>query len=589
MKASSLPQARVDVLIVGGGGAGLRAALEIAEARPHLSVGLVSKVYPMRSHTVAAEGGAAGVRSPDDSFAAHFADTVAGGDWLCDQSVVEHFVERAPAELALLERWGCPWSRRSDGEVDIRRFGGMSRARTWFAADKTGFHLLHTLFQRSLRYPQIRRFDEHFLLDLLTDSGAVVGALAYDHREGLPLHLSAGAVILATGGAARVFAQNTNATIVTGEGMSMAMRAGATLRDLEFVQYHPTGLPGSGILISEAARGEGGVLLNSAGHRYLADYGLGPITEPGHPLAKHMELGPRDRLSQAFWHEQQAGRTIATPDGDVVHLDLRHLGRARLRQRLPLICELARSYVGIDPLKAPIPVAPSAHYTMGGVRTDLTTSTGVPGLYAAGEVASSGLHGANRLGSNSLAELLVFGREAGRQAALHAEAVGSPTTATTAATAAQADHLAAHYLGMRGAGSEPAAEIRRELGRTMADHLGIFRDEAGLQHAVDKLAELKRRYAAVRVTDTCPVYNTEWAEAIELGGMLDLAQVMAAGALARRESRGAHQRLDHPERDDHGFLRHTLATTGPDGPRLGYEDVTITTSAPAARTYGAPA
>ncbi|MDR0482479.1 MAG: fumarate reductase (quinol) flavoprotein subunit [Cellulomonadaceae bacterium] len=582
---------RVDVVIVGGGGAGLRAAIEIARTRPELTVALVSKVYPMRSHTVAAEGGAAGVRDSDDSLQAHFADTVAGGDWLCDQEIVQWFVERAASELVQLERWGCPWSRRADGTVDVRKFGGMSRARTWFAADKTGFHILHTLFHTSLQYPSIQRFDEHLLLDLVVlNDGAqgtegVHGVVVYDQRNGYPIMLEAAAVILATGGAARVFRQNTNATIVTGEGMAMAMRAGAPLRDLEFVQYHPTGLPGSGILVSEACRGEGGVLRNAEGRRYLADYGLGPETPLGEPVPKHMELGPRDRLSQAFWHEQQAGRTIPTSAGDAVHLDLRHLGRAKLHERLPLAVELAERYVGVDPTVAPIPVAPSAHYTMGGVRVNRDGSTCVPGLFAVGEAASSGLHGANRLGSNSLTELLVCGRAAGRAAADRAfdEARGP----SRAARALGAD-LVERYTAMMGCGTESAGDIRQELGTVMADEVGIFRTAAGLDRAAATVAALRERYQDVRVTDDCPVFNTEWAGALELGGMLDVAAAMVAAAQGRSESRGSHQRLDFPERDDQGFLRHSLARyAGPvAAPTIAYEDVRITSMPPAARAYG---
>ncbi|ROR71971.1 fumarate reductase (quinol) flavoprotein subunit [Bogoriella caseilytica] len=576
---------RADVVIIGGGGAGLRTAIEVARTRPSLSIALISKVYPMRSHTVAAEGGSAGVVGAEDSLQAHFHDTVSGGDWLCDQDVVQYFVEHATEEMYQLERWGCPWSRQDDGSVNVRRFGGMSQPRTWFAADKTGFHILHTLFQTSLQYPQIQRHDEVFALDLVVEDGRVAGVVGYDQREGYPVLIESGAVVLATGGAGRAYAQNTNGAIVTGDGMAMAYRAGVRLRDMEFVQYHPTGLPGSGILITEGCRGEGGVLLNKDGYRYLQDYGLGPETPVGQPKTKYMELGPRDRLSQAFWHEQQAGRTITTPRGEAVHLDLRHLGRDYLRERLPMIYGLAEQYVGVDPAKEPIPVAPSVHYTMGGIETDVTTATVLHGLFAVGECASSGLHGANRLGSNSLAELVVFGKVAGEQAAnLAWEEPRGPA----ASVRARAAEIAEGYVSMMGRGTESQAEIRAELGRTMDDEVGIFRTGEGIERAVAKVADLKERHRAVRVDDTCPVYNTDWAQAIELGALIDVAEVMVHSAAQRTESRGSHQRLDgFTERDDERFLAHTVASYRPGAaPSIGYQEVVITSSPPATRAYG---
>src|SRR5450432_3358897 len=414
----------VDVVIIGGGGAGLRAAIAAAESDPALKIALVSKVYPMRSHTVAAEGGAAAVTLAEDSLELHFHDTVSGGDWLCDQDAVEYFVEHCREEMVQLEHWGCPWSRREDGHVNVRAFGGMKIERTWFGADLTGFHLLHTLFHRSMKHPSILRFDEHFCCDLLVDEGRVQGVVAIDIATGEFSMILARAVIIATGGAGRVFRENTNGGIVTGDGMSLAYRRGVPLRDMEFVQYHPTCMPGTGLLFTEACRGEGGILVNKDGRRYLQDYGMGP-PDPW-PRKKAMELGPRDRISQAFWHEEQKGRTIATPQGQVVLLDLRKLGERKLRERLPQICELARDFLGIDPAHTPIPVRPSVHYTMGGIPTDVNAATPLPGLYAAGECASSGIHGANRLGSNSLSELCVFGRVAGEQAARFAREAPKP-------------------------------------------------------------------------------------------------------------------------------------------------------------------
>ena len=392
-----------DIVVIGGGGAGLRAAIAANIADPGLTVALISKVVPMRSHTVAAEGGSAAAIRADDSIDNHFDDTVSGGDWLCDQEAVQYFVEHCAEEMVQLEHWGCPWSRLDDGSINTRFFGGMKVQRTWFAADKTGFHIQHTLFQTSIKYPGIQRFDEFFVADLIVDDGRVRGVLAIEIATGTLYLFECKAVILCTGGAARLYSQNTNAGIVTGEGMGMAYRHGVPLRDMEFVQYHPTALLGTGILITEGCRGEGAILTNRHGYRYLQDYGLGP-PDP-FPRTKAMELGPRDLLSQAFWHEEQKGNTIDTPRGNAVHLDLRHLGAHRIHERLPLITEVVKTFVGIDPVTQPIPVRPSVHHTMGGIATNRFTETLLPGLYAAGECASVGIHGANRLGSNSLSEL----------------------------------------------------------------------------------------------------------------------------------------------------------------------------------------
>ncbi|TMH36559.1 MAG: FAD-binding protein, partial [Betaproteobacteria bacterium] len=345
---------RTDVVVVGGGGAGLRAAIAATESEPTLDVALISKVVPMRSHTVAAEGGSAGVVRPDDSLDHHFDDTVSGGDWLCDQDAVEYFVAHCTEEMVQLEHWGCPWSRKQDGHINVRFFGGMKVQRTWFAADKSGFHILHTLFQTSLKYPRITRSDEFFCADLLVETGRVRGVLAIEIATGELFLFECKAAIFCTGGAGRVFRQNTNAGIVTGDGMGIAYRHGVPLRDMEFMQWHPTALPGTGILITEACRGEGAILTNKDGYRYLQDYGLGP-PEP-FPRVKAMELGPRDRLSQAFWYEEQKGRTVATSQGAAVNLVLRHLGAQKIHERLPLITEVAKTFMGVDPVTAPIPV-----------------------------------------------------------------------------------------------------------------------------------------------------------------------------------------------------------------------------------------
>ena len=582
---------KTDIAIIGAGGAGLRAAIAAAQQNPALQIALISKVYPMRSHTVAAEGGAAGVISGEDTLENHFKDTVSGGDWLCDQDVVEFFVEHSTKELIQLEHWGCPWSRLPSGDICVRKFGGMKVPRTWFAADKSGFHILHSLYQTSTQFQNIRRFDEHFVVDLVESDDRIQGAVTFDLHNGVFRTILAKAVIIATGGAAQVYSFTTNATIVTGDGMAHAYRHGVALRDMEFVQYHPTGLPGCGLLITEAARGEGGILVNKDGYRYLQDYGMGPETPLGEPQNRTMELGPRDRLSQAFWHEQQKGRTIETPHGHIVHLDLRHLGKSRLSERLPQICELAKSYAGVDPAVAPIPVKPVVHYTMGGIETDVHTATSKSGLYAAGECASVGLHGANRLGSNSLAEILVFGHVAGDEAAKFAAQMPDFNQAELTDIAQGIVAGLSDRMAESGEKSDDSiAAIKREMGSTMEENVGIYRSETGMRNACDTLRQLQNRYQALRLSDTKGrVFNYEFVRLLELGYMLDVAECMAHSALLRRESRGSHQRLDDgcTKRDDALFLKHSRAFRTADGPQIQYGDVTITSYPPAERLYGA--
>jgi fumarate reductase flavoprotein subunit len=573
-----------DIVLVGGGGAGLRAAIAISEAAPNVSVAVVSKVYPMRSHTVAAEGGAAGVHLPEDSLDEHAYDTISGGDWLCDQDAVEVFVKEAPLELMRLEHWGCPWSRERDGRVAVRPFGGMKKTRTWFAADKTGFHLLHTLFQTSLKYASIVRYDEYYVTKLLVDEGRVHGVVALELTTGKIQAILAKAVILCTGGCGRVFRFTTNAAIKTGDGMALAYRAGAPLKDMEFVQYHPTGLPFTGILITEAARAEGGFLKNKDGYRYLQDYNLG-TPEPT-PVLRTMELGPRDRLSQAFVHEQNKGRTIEGPYGAVVNLDLRHLGEQVIKTKLPFVRELCLLYENIDPITQMIPVRPVVHYMMGGVHTDLNGQTPLEGLYAAGEVACVSINGANRLGSNSLPELLVFGARAGQAAAAYVSEQKPPGRHLMALALDEQAYLEDHFLRKTG-GHESIALLREDMQKIMENCAGIYRSGESLAGAADKLHELKERFQNVRLDDCGHMFNTELIAALELGCMLDVAETMAQCATERRESRGAHQRTDHPERDDEKFLAHSLVYQDTNGrPRVEYLPVTITRWAPAERVYG---
>jgi fumarate reductase flavoprotein subunit len=576
-----------DVLLVGGGAAGLRAAIGISETDPGLDVAVVSKVYPMRSHTVSAEGGAAGVAAEDDTLEEHIYDTISGSDWLADQDAVEAFVREAPHELLQLEHWGCPWSRQPDGQIAVRAFGGMKKKRTWFAADKTGFHLLHTLFQTSLKYARLRRYDEWFVTRLLVDDGRVHGVVAIELMTGRVHTIRAKAVVLATGGCGKVFPFTTNANINTGDGMALALRAGAPLKDMEFVQYHPTGLPFTGILITEAARAEGGWLLNKDGYRYLQDYDLGQPTPT--PKLRSMELGPRDRVSQAFVHEAEKGRTIDSPYGPIVHLDLRHLGAKLIDEKLPFVRELCLKYERIDPVTELIPVRPVVHYMMGGVHTDIHGATGLAGLYAAGETACVSINGANRLGSNSLPETLVFGARAGQAAAAYARSTPVPSAATELAVQAQAadeaHRLQTDLLGHDG--SERVPEIRDRMQHAMEGAAGIYRNGPDLAEGEAVLAELQERMAKVGVADASRAFNTELTAALELANMLDVAQCMLVSAGRREESRGAHQRTDFPKRDDDRFLAHQLVLRDADGGlRTEQLPVTITRWPPGERVYG---
>jgi fumarate reductase flavoprotein subunit len=572
-----------DVLLVGGGAAGLRAAIAIAETDPRLDVAVVSKVYPMRSHTVSAEGGAAGVIAEGDTVDEHIYDTISGSDWLGDQDAIEAFIEEAPRELLQLEHWGCPWSRQPDGHVAVRAFGGMKKMRTWFAADKTGFHMLHALFQTSLKYPAVRRYDEWFVTRLLVDDGRVCGVVAIELMTGRIQAITAKSVVLATGGCGKVFPFTTNANINTGDGMALAYRAGAPLKDMEFVQYHPTGLPFTGILITEAARAEGGWLLNKDGYRYLQDYDLGTPTPK--PELRSMELGPRDRLSQAFVAEVEKGRTSDSPYGPIVHLDLRHLGEELIEARIPFVRELCLKYERIDPVHELIPVRPVVHYMMGGVHTDIRGATPLGGLFAAGETACVSINGANRLGSNSLPECLVFGARAGRAAAEYATTAGAPPPGIQA----QADDEARRLRRLMDTppGDDGVPAIRDEMQATMEEAAGIYRTGPDMAEGGDILKGLQERIERVGILDTSGSFNTELVAALELANMLDVAECILESGLRREESRGAHQRIDFPARDDERFLTHQLVLREPGGgARIEQLPVTITRWPPGERVYG---
>ena len=569
-----MDQESYDVLIVGGGLAGLRAAIAAVEMNPRLKIGMVSKVYPMRSHTVSAEGGAAAVMSPEDSYQTHAFDTIKGSDYLADQDVVEAFVREAPVEIVQMEHWGCPWSRNPDGTIAVRPFGGMSTWRTVFAADKSGFHMLHTVFQTSLQYDQIRRHDEAFVTKLLVEDSRCVGVVAFDMRSGRFMALTAKAVILATGGLGRIYAFTTNGNVCTGDGMALAYRAGVPLKDMEMVQFHPTGLPFTGILITEAVRGEGGYLLNKEGERFLKRY-----------VPNKMELGPRDIISRAMVTEFEAGRGFEGPHGLYMHLDVRHLGEAAIDRKLPFMRELGREFVGIDIVHDPIPVRPVQHYMMGGVDADISGLTPLTGLYAAGECANVGLNGGNRLGSNSLPECLVFGAASGRAAADYASSA-RPVGANPidAMLRDETKRVEATYLEKKD-GDERIGEIREDMQRSMDEGAGVYRTREGLLELTKRLDSFRERFEKIKIHDSSRVFNTELTAALELDFMLDVAVTVAHSALAREESRGAHARRDFPDRHDEKYLKHTLAhaTDGP--PRLEYRDVRITNFQPQARSY----
>ena len=569
-----MDQESYDVLIVGGGLAGIRAAIAAAEMNPRLKIGMVSKVYPMRSHTVSAEGGAAAVMSAEDSYETHAFDTIKGSDYLADQDVVETFVREAPVEIIQMEHWGCPWSRNPDGTIAVRPFGGMTTWRTVFAADKSGFHMLHTVFQTSLKYPQIHRHDEAFVTKLLVEDSRCVGVVAMDMRSGRFIALTAKAVILATGGLGRIYAFTTNGNICTGDGMALAYRAGVPLKDMEMVQFHPTGLPFTGILITEAVRGEGGYLLNKDGERFLKRY-----------VPNRMELGPRDIISRAMITEFEAGRGFEGPHGLYMHLDVRHLGEKVIDRKLPFMRELGREFVGIDIVKDPIPVRPVQHYMMGGVDADISGLTPMIGLYAAGECANVGLNGGNRLGSNSLPECLVFGAASGRAAAEHAssaKAVGSnPVDAMLKDEAKRIDET---YLSKRD-GEERIGEIREDMQLSMDEGAGVYRTREGLLELTKRLDSFRERFEKVKLYDSSRTFNTELTSAIELDFMLDCAVTVAASALAREESRGAHARRDFPDRNDEKYLKHTIAYATDGAPRLEYRDVRLGRFQPQARSY----
>ena len=560
-----------DVIIVGAGIAGLRAAIAAAEVNNRIDVAVISKVYPVRSHSVCAQGGTAAVLKEGDSYDLHAADTVKGADFLADQDVVEFFVRKAPEEIVKLDHWGLPWSRTDDGKVNQRPFGGHSFPRACFAADMTGFHEMHTLDGKAKTYENITFYDEWFVTSIIAENSTAVGLTAIELETGKMCVLRAKAIVIATGGHERIYEFTTFSHTATGDGMTMAYRVGIPLEDMEFVQFHPTGLVPSGVLITEGSRGEGGYLVNSKGERFMKRY-----------AAEKMELAPRDIISRAEQTVLNVGRGLVGPHGAYIALDLRHLGKEKIDERLPLIRDVAIKLGGVDPVEEPIPVRPAAHYSMGGIKANMKTETPIAGLYASGECSCMSLHGANRLGTNSTAECLVFGAVSGEEAAKYAlskDFRGLPKEKVLQ----EEQRIFDKILGSNG--DEHTSAIRDEMRRIMNDRVWIFRHGKELERALQEIRALRRRFEHVTVEDKERHFNTSLEEALQLDFTLDLAEGTIVSALARTESRGAHSRLDYPKRDDGNWLKHTLAYYTKEGPRLDYTPVTITKWAPVARTY----
>ncbi|MGI0139748.1 MAG: FAD-binding protein [Thermoplasmata archaeon] len=558
---------RHEVVVVGAGLAGQRAALAAVEAGR--DVAIVSKLHPLRSHSGAAQGGINAAVGAEDSVDTHIYDTVKGSDYLGDQDAIEFFCREAGPTVVEMEHFGTIFSRAPDGSLARRPFGGAGFPRTIYAADRTGLALLQGLWERlGTLSSKFTLYQEWDLTRVVVRDGRTQGIVAFDRKTGHFEGIAAPSVVVATGPSGRIYARTTNAHSCTGDGIGAAYEAGAFLKDMEFVQFHPTALPDSGILITEGARGEGGILKNANDERFMARY------------APHvLELASRDVVSRAIATEVTEGRGFP---GGFAHLELMHLGKEKIQSRLQEICDFCRNFAGIDPVTQPIPVYPAQHYMMGGIGTDVNGATNVPGLYSAGEAACVSIHGSNRLGGNSLLETLVFGKQAGLAAAAYAVGASARAAVTDADVAESEGPIRA--MSGRTDGEDPSA-LRAEMQATMERYAGIYRNDADLLEGIRRVRALGARYRNVRIVDRSNVYNLNLTDALEVGHMLELAETIVVGAYARTESRGAHSRVDYPKRDDAHWMRHTLARKGPEGPELSYSPVAYTRWEPKERVY----